>query len=170
MIVRPQSVIGLTMLLMLVVSACGRATARSGEWAVLTPRVGGMLLPTVTGKATPDVILAEVNAVAIATATAIPTPTPPPAPLPAPAQAAPSLQIGQTIVAVGANGMWLYAAAESSAPVIEVYPAGTTFTVVEPNNGFTSYPVLSNGRTFYRLQAADGLVGWGIIEAVVPTS
>jgi hypothetical protein len=50
--------------------------------------------------------------------------------------------------------------------VLEEYPAGATFTVIEPSGVYTSYPIAVEGRSWYRLRAADGLVGWAIIEGV----
>lgn len=86
------------------------------------------------------------------------------------AEAPDQLQIGQMVVAVDAINLRLYADATTRAPVLEVYPAGALFTVVEPSGAYTTYPVQREARTWYRLQAADGLVGWALIDAVVVES
>ena len=129
-------------LLSLLLVACGddeTPTATVDE-GLLTPRTGGLVLATETP--------------ARPTATQQPaTPTPP------------VLAIGQT-VAVEERSLRLYADASGVAPVLEEYPAGATFTVIEPSGVYTGYPVAVEGRSWYRLRAADGLVGWAIIEGV----
>lgn len=103
----------------------------------LHPRVGGMELPE-AGPAQPAGVLATTSA---------------------------ALEAGQTVAVVGDTPLRLLAGASSDALVLEVYPAGKTFLVIEPSGVVTSYPVLSEGRAWYRLQAEDGLVGWAPLDA-----
>jgi hypothetical protein len=129
-------------LLALLLVACGDdetppATVDEGS---LTPRTGGLVL-------------------------AAETPPPPTATQPPNTPTPVVLSIGQT-VAAEERSLRLYAAASGLAPVLEEYPAGATFTVIEPSGVYTGYPVAVEGRSWYRLRAADGLVGWAIIEGV----
>lgn len=77
------------------------------------------------------------------------------------------LQVGQVVMAVGERPLRLYADAMRSSLVLEAYPAGATFTVIEPNSDYTAYPVAQDGDAWYRLQAADGLVGWAMIDTII---
>jgi hypothetical protein len=79
----------------------------------------------------------------------------------------PPLQAGQELAVVGVDLFRLYADADLKAPVLNVYAAGDTFNVIEPGGAITAYPVIRDGRTWYRIQAADGLVGWILVDAVV---
>jgi hypothetical protein len=82
--------------------------------------------------------------------------------------AAPLLRVGQGVVAVGGDLFRLYADADPKAPVLNVYSAGDRFIVIEPSDVITAYPLVKDGRTWYRVQAADRLVGWLLVDAVVP--
>lgn len=129
-------------LLALLLVACGddETPAANVDEGSLTPRTGGLVLATQT-PAQPTATQQSAS------------PTPP------------VLAIGQT-VAVDERSLRLYADASAAAPVLEEYPAGATFTVIEPSGVYTGYPVAVQGRSWYRLRAADGLVGWAIIEGV----
>jgi hypothetical protein len=76
------------------------------------------------------------------------------------------LSVGQTVAATGERPLRLQAAASAGAPVLDVYPPGAVFTVIEPSGSYTGYPVQVEGRTWYRLQASDGLVGWVLIDEI----
>ena len=76
------------------------------------------------------------------------------------------LTVGQTVAATGERPLRLQAAASSGSAVLDVYPPGSVFTVIEPSGIYTGYPVQVDGRTWYRLQAADGLVGWALIDEI----
>jgi hypothetical protein len=78
------------------------------------------------------------------------------------------LQVGQEVVAVGAGLVRLYGGADPMAPVLNLYSAGDSFIVIEPSDIITFYPVVMEGRTWYRVQAVDGLVGWILVDAIVP--
>ncbi|HMN28673.1 MAG TPA: SH3 domain-containing protein [Caldilineaceae bacterium] len=130
--------------LSLLLAACGDTEPQRADDLTLTPQAGGMVMPTAQ----------------------------PPATLPAtsaPAQAASSsglLAVGQVVRAVGERSLRLQADAHTAAPVLEVYPPGATFTVIEPSADFAAYPVEVDGRTWYRLEAEDGLVGWAVIDSI----
>lgn len=108
----------------------------------MTPKAGGMILPT----AQPAIPAAE------------------PASIPTIAV----LQPGQLVVAVNPEGLTLQTDASIRAASMERYRPGTAFTVLEPNGDYATYPVQQDGHTWYRFQASDGLVGWAMIEAIVP--
>ena len=50
--------------------------------------------------------------------------------------------------------------AAGSAPVLEVYAAGSSFTVLEPGLDKGAYPILADGASWVRVRAGDGLAGW----------
>jgi hypothetical protein len=139
--VRPRRLILLAVLLLV---GC-RATARESSWGELTPRTGGMVMPAST-PAQPAAL------------------TEPLSPVPA-AQ----LQVGQIVITTGQQPLRLYAAPAGDAPVLEEYPPGAHFSIIEPSGIYTGYPVQQEGRQWYRLRATDGLVGWTVVDAVVPT-
>jgi hypothetical protein len=137
---------GLTILLILFcLSGCrwNSNTARQTPWGELHSRVGGIVLPA----ATPA------------------QPAGSHAPLTTPTISL--LQVGQTVIATGNADLWLHADASMHAPVMEVYAAGELFTVVEPSGTYTTYPVQNGERTWIRLQATDGLVGWALIDGIM---
>ncbi len=76
------------------------------------------------------------------------------------------LAIGDVITPVGEQPLQLYALAEESAPVLASYDAGSALTIVEPTGVYRRYPVLVEGRMWYRVQAPDGLLGWALIDGV----
>jgi hypothetical protein len=134
------------LILTLLLSACGDAGPERAAGLSWTPQAGGMILPSPAPLATPTATTATPENVAAETSV---------------------LAVGQTVVAVGEQPLRLQADARNDAPVLEVYPPGATFTVVEPSAAFTRYPVQVDERSWYRLEAADGLVGWAVIDAVV---
>ena len=135
------AILGFTLLLL---SGCG--WGQQSEATILlnamTPKAGGMILPT----AQPAI----------------------PAAGPASIPANSVLQPGQLVVAVNPEGLTLQTDAAVSAASMERYRPGTAFTVLEPNGDYATYPVQQDGHTWYRFQASDGLVGWAMIEAIVP--
>ncbi len=76
------------------------------------------------------------------------------------------LAVGDVITPVGEQPLYLYALAEESAPVLASYDAGSALTIVEPTGVYRHYPVLVEGRMWYRVQAPDGLLGWALIDGV----
>lgn len=89
---------------------------------------------------------------AAATATLAPTPVP-------------ALLIGDTVQALPDQQVRLYTDATTSA-VMGVYTPGERFTVLDPSGEYALYPVENEGRLWYRLRAADGLVGWGTADQI----
>jgi hypothetical protein len=77
------------------------------------------------------------------------------------------LQVGQVVMAVGERPLRLHADAMRSSLVLEAYPAGATFTVIEPSGDYAGYPVEQSGEHWYRLQAEDGLVGWAMVDTII---
>ena len=63
-----------------------------------------------------------------------------------------------------ANGVRLYADADPNAAVLEAAAVLAGLTVVEPSGDFEDYPILRFGHNWARVRAADGLVGWVIID------
>jgi hypothetical protein len=116
----------------------GARPQRSPELA-LTPQAGGMVLPTTGPAQTADS---------------------------GPDLAPAVLSVGQRVAATGERPLRLQAAASAGSAVLDVYPPGATFTVIEPSGSYTGYPVQVEGRTWYRLQASDGLVGWALIDEI----
>jgi hypothetical protein len=127
------------LLALLMSGACTRSRPQHAPDLALNPQAGGMVLPTPA----------------------------PPEPTPTAASLATELSIGQMVVAVGERPLRLQADAHSDAPVLEVYPPGSKFTVVEPSVAYENYPVQNDGRNWYRLQASDGLVGWAVIDSIL---
>ncbi len=116
----------------------------------VTPAAGGMVVEATTAAGAP-----VTSSVAGATAFAAPTkPT--------------GLQPGQAVAARGATGLRLYSDASLTSSIRDVYAAGALFTVLEPSGGYTAYPVSVNDHQWYRLRAADGLVGWAMMDAFTP--
>jgi hypothetical protein len=136
---KPRLFVLVLLVVILSATGCTRSRPQRAPTQTLDPQAGGMVLPTL----------------------APPEPTPTAIPLPS------ELSIGQQVIAVGERPLRVQADAFGTAQVLEVYPPGAIFTVVEPSVAYDSYPVQNEGRTWYRLQAADGLVGWAVIDAIV---
>jgi hypothetical protein len=132
--------------LLLVLAGCQSQRSQTSQtpWGELQPRTGGMVLPQPTPV---QPAMGEAS---------LPSGPPPP------------LQVGQELAVVGVDLFRLYADADLKAPVLNVYAAGDTFHVIEASGAITAYPVIRDGRTWYRIQAVDGLVGWILVDAVVP--
>ncbi len=132
--------------LLVVLQACGRNEAPATE----TPRAGGVTVE----EAAVDAVGTESGADAFVAAepTALPTPTP-------------VVYTVGSVITAGAP-VTIFATAASSSTVLEVYESGATFTVLEPNDQFTAYPVLNGGASWVRVRAADGLAGWAKADAL----
>jgi len=78
------------------------------------------------------------------------------------------LQPGQMVAASGESGVRLYADPNLAAAIMDVYAAGALFTIVEPSDAYAAYPIEKDNRQWYRLRAADGLVGWAHADSFVP--
>jgi hypothetical protein len=78
--------------------------------------------------------------------------------IPMPAAPAVVLAVGQKVIA--SRDTSVYTRAAATAPVMEVYDAGSEFVVMEPSADFEAYPVYLAGASWVRVRAADGLAGW----------
>lgn len=65
---------------------------------------------------------------------------------------------GQQLWALGV--VRLYADAAPDAIVMNQYGVDSVFTLLEPSGLDAAYPVTVDGEPWYRVRAADGLVGW----------
>jgi len=78
------------------------------------------------------------------------------------------LEPGTEVQALGM--LRLYAAPEPTAATLDEYVAGATFTIIASPDDLGPYPVELNGVRWYRVRAADGLVGWVIADGIVDAS
>lgn len=120
--------------IVLVLAGCGGNNAADLVTPEVTAAAGGMALPA-------EPVTTTVNAVAEAA---------PPTPLPEPGQQLRPLD----------GGLRLYVDASRQAPVMNEYAAEASFTLLAPSGDYSAYPVEAAGEQWYRLRAADGLVGW----------
>jgi len=123
------------------------------ESELITPEAGGMVVAT--APTTDIVALTSESRATIGVAETDSTP---------------NLQPGQTVAAGAASGLRLYTEPRLDSPVMDVYGEGALFTVVEPSGEYGTYPVGDSEREWYRLRAADGLVGWAILDGLTPTA
>lgn len=72
------------------------------------------------------------------------------------------------VVSTDGRGTRVYAAADSGSLVMDVYRDGALFVVLEPGGDVTSYPVTAFDKSWYRVRAGDGLVGWVLADQLVP--
>ena len=126
---------------------------QASEAELTTPEAGGLVVATAPTTAT----VASTGGITATTGAIV-------------AASAPSLQPGQTVAASGADGLRMYTEPQLGSPVMDVYGEGALFTIVEPSGEYGTYPVVDNEREWYRLRAADGLVGWAILDALTPTA
>jgi hypothetical protein len=129
------------LVLLVLLQACGR----NEPPATATPRAGGVEM---TEPSSVDVTAAEAEP----SAPVVPTPTPV------------VYSVGAVITAT--VPVTLYATAASSSTVLEIYGSGVAFTVLEPNDQFTAYPVSNGGASWVRVRAGDGLAGWAKADAL----
>lgn len=133
----------IALIIVVLVTACsGDDEPEASATIAATPAAGGMVMPTAATDATPA-------------ATATPAPT-----------AVPALVIGDMVQALPEQQVRLYTDATTSALVMGVYAPGERFTVLDPSGEYALYPVENEGQLWYRLRAADGLVGWGTADQI----
>jgi hypothetical protein len=134
-----------SLFLILFVMGCDDNALESVPPVEATPAAGGMVMPTA------------------ASDTAVEAPTP--------AQVATELLlIGDRVQVIVDEGLRLYSDAKEDAMVMSVYEPGAILTVLDPSGDYAIYPVDHAGRTWYRLRAPDGLVGWGAADQFAPTN
>ncbi len=123
--------------IVLALAGCGGSDAAETATApVVTAAAGGMALPPATLTATQTV---DVTATVTATVAAL----------------LPGQQVRPLTTAVR-----LYVDASRQAPVMNQYALEAIFTLLEPSGDYAGYPVEAEGERWYRVRAADGLVGW----------
>ncbi len=71
-------------------------------------------------------------------------------------------------VSIDGAGTRVYAAPGSDKLLMDLYVDGATFTIIEPSGASSDYPVELDGQAWYRVRASDGLVGWVIVDRLVP--
>ena len=76
--------------------------------------------------------------------------------------------VGASVVARGVTRV--YPEANPRAQAMGEYTAAATFVVIEPGADYTSYPVEINEVRWYRVRAADGLVGWAMADGLEQAS
>jgi hypothetical protein len=125
-------------------------TPGTGETAGAKP----LIEPTRSGE--PGVtVLPGANPTARPTAVRTPTAEPQveaarPSPLFAP---------GEVVRPAGGRAV-LHAAPGEDAPMLDSFGENASLTVLEPGDDFARYPVEVDGRSWVRVRAVDGLVGW----------
>ena len=72
--------------------------------------------------------------------------------------------VGAIVIARGVTRV--YPEANPRAQAMGEYAAAATFVVIEPGADYTSYPVEINEVRWYRVRAADGLVGWAMADGL----
>jgi hypothetical protein len=119
--------------------------------------------PTPTPTPTATVVLP--TAEPTVTPVIIPTATPPPTPTP---EAAFSVGERVIIVSTGAQGVRLRAGAGLDFLTQGIYYDGDPFFVMPNSDPGVDYPVQNDGYTWWRLRAADGLIGWTVEQFLKP--
>ncbi|BAM01541.1 MULTISPECIES: hypothetical protein [Caldilinea] len=77
------------------------------------------------------------------------------------------LEVFEVGTEVQARGqLRLYAAAEPETITLAEYEAGDRFTIMGPPGDLLVYPVELSGVRWYRVRAADGLVGWVMADGI----
>lgn len=56
--------------------------------------------------------------------------------------------------------VWIAPGSPTGHIVVERYPPGTSFVIIEPDQQHRAYPVVMDDIQWWRIQASDGLVGW----------
>ena len=108
---------------------------------------------------------------------ALPTPAPTVTPrvIPSPTAPAPptpeaAFAIGERVVIVstGSSGVRLRAGAGLDFLTQGIYNDGDPFFVMPGSDPDTTYPVENDGYTWWRVRAADGLIGWTVQQFLEP--
>ena len=81
-----------------------------------------------------------------------------------------ALAVGAVAVVASQDGLGIrvYSDARGDALVMDLYPDGAEFTVLEPSGEYDEYPVEQNGAQWVRVRTADGLVGWADVSELAP--
>lgn len=77
----------------------------------------------------------------------------------------------QNVVVTGAEaagGLRVHADAQADAPVLEVYTDGEVLTILDPSGDYSTYPVLNDNATWYRVRDQNGLVSWAESQFLSP--
>ena len=130
--------------LMLVFVAFG-ANRTAPEPAVVSAASGGAVMPTPTNIATPPDTPTQIDQPVV-------------------------LLPGRRVAAISPDGKGtrVYGDSRTDALVLDVYQDGAAFEIMAPGADVADYPVKSDGRTWYRVRASDGLVGWVSVDRLVP--
>lgn len=129
----------------LLLAACGRSVP--AVETEMTPVAGGMAAPADPGNDAATESGADLQS--------------------APTEEAPVVvEVGSRVVLIDAAGAPLRADAGETPLTLQRYAVGETMEVVEPSGDYAAYPVTVDGRDWYRVRAADGLVGWIAADAV----
>lgn len=80
--------------------------------------------------------------------------------------AGPTFAVGDQAIVVAIEGASLRSDAGENAPVMQLYPMGDLLTILRPSGDYEGYPVEVDGAAWYRVRAADGLVGWVSAAAI----
>ena len=159
-------------LLAIVLRAAGEQTGQAGPEvqmtpivatpALGTPQVGGLLVATPPPPQTATSTTVQEEVVTVQKGGAEPAQAIGPE-----SESAAVWEPGQTVV-VRAGRVQLHADADLDAMVLDSYAQGALFVIVEPSGDYESYPVERDGYRWYRLRAADGLVGWAVSDDLEP--
>lgn len=141
-LIRLSKQMSILLLFAFVVAACGGDEEPTATPVDATPAAGGMILPT-----------------SAADTTQTASETPPPA-----------LLIGDAVQVLTDQQLRLYTDATTDALVMNLYPAGERFTLLDASGDYAAYPVEQDGVRWYRLRATDGLVGWGDAAQLAPAN
>jgi hypothetical protein len=147
--------VGALMLLLLAFVVLGDRNAPP-ETTEIEPISGAVLMPESTALGTPS---AEPDTAGPATDTDAAAET-----------QAETLQPGQRAAAVSSNGAGtrVYGDSRLDALVLDMYQDGAAFEILAPGAEVSTYPLERDGRTWYRVRASDGLVGWVTADRLVP--
>lgn len=130
---------------------------------LLGPPLPAAVEPTPT--ATPTATVALPTAVPTVTPVVIPTPTAPGAPTPET-----EFSIGERVViaSTGPSGVRLRAGAGLDFLTQGIYNDGDPFFVMPGSDPESDYPVENDGYMWWRVRAADGLIGWTVQQFLRP--
>jgi hypothetical protein len=130
---------------------------------LLGPPLPAAIEPTPTATSTATVVLP--TAEPTVTPVVIPTPTVPATPTPEA-----EFSVGERVViaSTGPQGVRLRAGAGLSFLTQGIYYDGDPFFVMPNSDPDFDYPVENDGYTWWRLRAADGLIGWTVEQFLRP--